>query len=178
MKYPRLEIKKFGDYMCAIIHLSKKESSLALPSRESLMVKLEQLLKDKKLNRYFVLEFLRKAFFSGMIDSVIESEEGIPLLDEVIKPFIRKMETDLTAFNPFSEKPRLRSTEFEGQKCWFFSGDNFCSDPFFNKEDGMMEISDLSSYPESNNEELQQLTDLLHQAKEIPGNMNIGGTPN
>lgn len=167
-KYPYIQIEKYGDYHSAIIHLSDDTRTLALPTRVTLMEKMDMLVKEKKITRFHMFEFIRKAVLGGMITAADETEDFLPVefKNQIDKILLKKVFN-----NPYSPTTCIVEKDINGTKHWYFSSPNQHSFPFTSKKEGKKELQELLEEPEGNATEIEQMFKMLHDSKDIPGEL-------
>ncbi len=170
-KYPHIRFENYGGYISAIIHLSESETTLALPSRSSLAIKMKQLVDERKISRFNFVEFIKLALIEKMIDEIGTEEDDDPIA-EMLREYMGEVILKKAMDNPYSEKPCIRKKKLEdGTIAWFLSSQNSHSYPFKTKSDGEGEILDLLAEKDSRDEEIEEMYKLLNISKEIPGEL-------
>ncbi len=167
-KFPRIQFEKYGEYVSAVIHVSEKETTLALPSRSSLAFKLKQLVGEQKISRFNFIEFIKLAIIEKMIDRVLTEEDDDPI-SEMFREYMGEFMLEKAMNNPYSERPCIRKKKLDSQFEWFFSSQNSYSNPFRTKTEGEGELLDLLAEKDSVSDEIQEMYKLLYISKEIPG---------
>lgn len=163
-QYPILSIECVEGYASAVIHLSKNKSTFAFVSMESLELKLSELLDAREISYYNYFEFLKEAFEAGLIQGTILGAESdySELSSEKFSNYLEKI-------NPYSKKACIIKTRTRTGINWKLSGPNFCSDPFWYKETGYLELEQLKLLGSAATpEEISDLYKLLTASKEIP----------
>lgn len=168
-KYPFIEITKYGDFPSAVIHLGEDSSTLALPSQNSLIETMNNLVKSGKLTKYHFYEFLKTAMMENMLKEIYNDDEDELHfeLDDLLRKIILKKITE----NPYSLNPCIRKIEGIPVR-WFVSTSNNYSNPFTNKKEGKKEIGKMLNEKDAKSFELEEVLKLLFHSKEIPGDFD------
>lgn len=162
--YPTLSIESIEGSISVTIHLTAEKSTLAFVSMESLELKLSELSDKREISHYHYFEFLKRAFEAGLtLGNILGAE---PDFSEIsLEEFSKCVEK----INPYSEKACIMKTRTRTEISWRLSGPNFCSDPFWYKEDGYLELEQLKNLKDSvTHQEISDLYKLLTASKEIP----------
>ncbi|HVY35917.1 MAG TPA: hypothetical protein VG982_01400 [Candidatus Paceibacterota bacterium] len=173
LSFPFFETESIAGIVSMRIHFGAEDVTLWCVSKNQMIGILERRVEAKKLSRYEMFKIVFDITKEKQLKTVFETEHELSgFLGKILDRMLEKAFANHFKENPYSPTITLRTTDIDGTPAWFFSGENFFSDPFTTIKGGNQQIMELSMKEEIKPKEKVVLMELLSKHNDIPKGSN------